>query len=228
MPPKPKPPAPPITVQQIAGAHNSVVTGLDELLTQDPELSGEAHHTLNHFLTNSTIANIMGLPTPKPASSPLPPSLLKDLQDIKSSILALQKVSPANAHTSNKPSPPKPQTGNPQEPIKKASGVTISSFTKAAALPPFPSVVISLANTNWSGPRPTPAQICKGINDTLEQAQNNQVCVSAARWTTKENLVLTGSPNTTVQSLQLATPTIRQHFSERYPDSHATSPPLKV
>ncbi|KAH9055101.1 hypothetical protein EDB83DRAFT_2316239 [Lactarius deliciosus] len=167
-------------VDQIAGALNSVVTGLDELLTQDPELSGEAHHTLNHFLTNSTIANIMGLPTPKPASSPLPPSLLKDLQDIKSSILALQKVSPANAHTSNKPSPPKPQTSNPQEPIKKALGVTISSFTKAATLPPCPSVVISLANTNWSGPRPTLAQICKGINDTLEQAQNNQVRVSAA------------------------------------------------
>ncbi|KAH9055111.1 hypothetical protein EDB83DRAFT_2521314 [Lactarius deliciosus] len=228
MPPKPKPPAPPITIQQIAGALNSVISGLDELLIQDAGLSGEARHVLNHFLTNPTITNITGIPTQTPAPTPLPASLLKDLKDIKSSILALQKVSPAGTQPSKKPPQSNPPAGSPQEPNKKTLGATISSFAKAAALPPCPSVVISLANINWSGLKPSPAQVCKGINDTLDSAQNDQVCISAARWTAKENLVLTGSPNTTVQSLQLDTPTIRLHFSERYPDSHATSHPIKV
>ncbi|KAH9008294.1 hypothetical protein EDB85DRAFT_2164642 [Lactarius pseudohatsudake] len=229
MPPKPKPPAPPITIQQIAGTLNSVVAGLNELLAHTPDLSGEVRHIINSFLTTPSIVNIMGAPQAAPAhtTTTLPPTLLKDMKDIKASLAALQKATVSTTQT-GKNSTPKPQTGSPQEPAQKPSGRSVSTFAKAAALPPRPSVVLSLANTNWNGSRPSPARICEGINAALEHAQNDQTRVSAARWTARDNLVLTGSPDTTAQSLQLATPTIRQHFSESYPDSRVTLPTLRV
>ncbi|KAH9019509.1 hypothetical protein EDB85DRAFT_1896607 [Lactarius pseudohatsudake] len=74
---------------------------------------------------------------------------------------------------------------------------------------------------------PSPAQICEGINDALEHAQNDQVRVSAARWTARDNLVLTGSPDTTAQSLQLATPTILGN-NPAYASLHVTQRPSWV
>ncbi|KAH9019632.1 hypothetical protein EDB85DRAFT_1896559 [Lactarius pseudohatsudake] len=227
MPPKPKPPTPPITIQQIAGTLHSVVAGLSELLTHTPELSGEARHTLNSFITSPSIANILGPHASTHTTTTLPPTLLKDMKDIKASLAALQKVS-VTATQTGKNSTPKPQTSSPQEPLLRPTGKAVSSFTKAAAIPPRPSVVISLANTNWNGSRPSPAQICEGINDALANAQNDLARVSTARWTTRDNLVLTGSPNTSAQNLQQATPTICQHFSESYPDSRVTLPTLRV
>ncbi|KAH9009321.1 hypothetical protein EDB84DRAFT_1571292 [Lactarius hengduanensis] len=212
MPPKPKPPAPPITIQQIAGTLSSVVSGISELLAQTPALSEEARHTINSFITNPAIAKILGPNAQHPSPAPLPPALLNDIKAIKSSLSALQKVMPANIQGGKTPTTPKPPTSSPQEPTSKPSG----------------NVVISLANTDWSGSRPTPAQICEGINSALEHAQNDQARVSAARWTARDNLVLTGSPNTSAQSLKLATPTIRQHFSESFPASHVILPPLSV
>ncbi|KAH9024500.1 hypothetical protein EDB85DRAFT_1894299 [Lactarius pseudohatsudake] len=227
MPPKPKPPAPPITIQQIADTLNSVVTGLNELLALTLELSGEARHTLNSFLTTPSIVNIMGTTTPTTTTTTLPPTLLKDMKDIEASLAVLHKAMVTATQTS-KNSTPKPQSGSLQEPIPKPSGRSISTFAIAAALPPRPSVVISLADTNWNGSRPSPAQICEGINNALEHAQNDLVHVSATRWTAHDNLVLTGSPATMAQSLQLATPTIHQHFSESYPDSRVTLPTLHI
>ncbi|KAH9019487.1 hypothetical protein EDB84DRAFT_1566020 [Lactarius hengduanensis] len=182
MPPKPKPPAPHITIQQIADMLNSVVAGLNELLALTPELSGEARHTLNSFLTTPSIVNIMGTPTPTTTTTTLPPTLLKDMKDIKASLAALHKVMVTATQTS-KNSTPKPQSGSLQEPIPKPFSRSVSTFAKAAALPPRPSVVISLADTNWNGSRPSPAQICEGINNTLEHAQNDLARVSTARWT---------------------------------------------
>ncbi|KAH9039159.1 hypothetical protein EDB85DRAFT_1887626 [Lactarius pseudohatsudake] len=154
----------------------------------------------------------MGLPTPTPPPTTFPPTLLKDMKDIKSSLLVLQKAVSASAQTGKNNTTPKLQSGSPQEPTNKPTGKAISSF----ALPPHPGVVISLANTDWNSSRPSLAQICKGINSALEHTQNDQAHVSAAWWTAHDNLVLTGSPNTSAQNLQLATPTICQHFSECY------------
>ncbi|KAH9027069.1 hypothetical protein EDB85DRAFT_2148741 [Lactarius pseudohatsudake] len=141
MPPKPKPPAPPITIQQIAGTLNSVVAGLNELLAHTPDLSGEARHTLNSFLTTPSIVNIMGSSAPNPTTTTLPSTLLKDMKDIKASLAALQKAT-VTATQTGKNSTPKPQTGSPQEPTQKPTGRSVSTFAKAAALPPCPSVVL--------------------------------------------------------------------------------------
>ncbi|KAI9437112.1 hypothetical protein BJY52DRAFT_1421729 [Lactarius psammicola] len=98
----------------------------------------------------------------------------------------------------------------------------------AAALPPRPSVVISLSDIDWNEARPLPAQLCESINDALFNAQIDQVCAAAARWTARGNLIVTGSSDTTAQHLQLAIPTIRQHFSKNYLDSQESPPPLSV
>ncbi|KAI9450683.1 hypothetical protein BJY52DRAFT_1227092 [Lactarius psammicola] len=165
---------------------------------------------------------------PSAPSTILPSHILKDVRDIKTSIMALQKAIAAGPQPSKPPTDSKPPKSRTTETAGKASGQTISSFAKVAALPPRPSVVVNLSNSDWDGARPSTAELCEGINSALSLAQIDQVRISAARWTARGNLILTGSPNTTAQNLQLATPTIRQHLAESYPDSQELPTPLTI
>ncbi|KAI9445800.1 hypothetical protein BJY52DRAFT_1371495 [Lactarius psammicola] len=227
MPPKPIPPTIPVTHQQITGALKSTAQAIEKLLSQNPELTEEVQQSITTFLNVPSISSIMGKP-PAPTPHNPPGNLLKDVKDIKASILALQKAISAGTQpsaTSAKPSNPR---GKPQKTPNKVSAQTISSYAKAAALPPQPSVVISLSDIDWNEARPLPAQLCESINDALFNAQIDQVRAAAARWTARGNLIVTGSSDTTAQRLQLAIPTIRQHFSENYLDSQESPPPLSV
>ncbi|KAI9510809.1 hypothetical protein F5148DRAFT_1330850 [Russula earlei] len=58
--------------------------------------------------------------------------------------------------------------------------------------------------------RPNPADICATINSALRSTNNNQVHVSAARWTQKGNLVIWGGPNTTAHNLMTSLPAISE------------------
>ncbi|KAI9439511.1 hypothetical protein H4582DRAFT_2074825 [Lactarius indigo] len=120
--------------------------------------------------------------------------------------------------------PPNPNPPNQEPPATQKPVGTAPSFAKAAALPPCPSMVISLSHIDWGKQKPSPAILCSDINSALTAAQNDQVHISAVKWTARDNLVLMGGPNTTAHHLQLSIPTIRQHFSKTYLDPQASHP----
>jgi hypothetical protein len=64
---------------------------------------------------------------------------------------------------------------------------------------------MSLSNSDDTGkPRPRPGPICDGINEALSSSPHHQIKLSAARWTAKGNLILTGGPQVTAQQLTTA------------------------
>ncbi|KAH9018304.1 hypothetical protein EDB84DRAFT_1566504 [Lactarius hengduanensis] len=214
MPPKPKPPSLPVTTQQIAGVLSSVSSGMDKLLASSPNQTD---------ILRQHITTLLAHPTHPPPSNPIPKSSLDDIADIKRSLSALQKALSASTKPGKPPPPEKPpQTGPPAKPKTE---VKAPSYAGTAALPPRPSVVISLSAFDWTERKPTPAQLCSSVNSALTASQHEQVHISAARWTARDNLILMGGPNTMAHQLQLAIPTICQHFSEKLLGSHDPTPP---
>ncbi|KAF8268062.1 hypothetical protein EI94DRAFT_1700528 [Lactarius quietus] len=117
-----------------------------------------------------------------------------------------------------KPPPSKTTESAPSAPTTGAKGKTLTpTFASAATSPPHPSILVSLSNLNWNKGRPSPANLHSGINRALEASGNDQVHISATKWTARENMILTGGPNTSAHHLQQATFTISQYLSETYP-----------
>ncbi|KAF8260384.1 hypothetical protein EI94DRAFT_1811792 [Lactarius quietus] len=202
MPPKQKPPTPPSTTQQLAEVLASAAKGIENITTLNPELKEPPH-------------------TP---SVPTPPSLLDDVKSIKATLAVLQKVITPSVQA-DKPLQSKiPENAPSAPPPSRAKGKTPPAmFASAAASSPCPSIVVSLDHLNWSTGKLSLADLCCGINQAMEASNNNQVCISAARWTVRENMILTGGPNTTAHHLQRATHIIRHHLSKTY-----TLPPLTI
>ncbi|KAI9455556.1 hypothetical protein BJY52DRAFT_1188270 [Lactarius psammicola] len=113
----------------------STASAIEKLISQEPALADVVQASIISFLSTPTINNIMGnLQTPQTNNHPA--SLLKDVKDIKASILVLQSAltpgpQPGNTHA--KSTLPK---GRPQATPNNSLGHPISSFAKAAALPP--------------------------------------------------------------------------------------------
>ncbi|KAF8258147.1 hypothetical protein EI94DRAFT_1815993 [Lactarius quietus] len=198
MPPKQKPHTPPSTTQQLAEVLVSAAKGIENITTSNPELKEPVRQLLNTLLTNPTIAKIRGDAQPHTPSIPSPPSLLDDVKSIKATLVALQKAITPSAQA-GKP----PQSKTPEN--------------APSAPPPGQRARTPLLR------KPSPADLCTGINWAMEASDNDQVRISATRWTARENVILTGGPNTTAHHLQQATHTIRQHLSETY-----TLPPLTI
>ncbi|KAI9438470.1 hypothetical protein F5148DRAFT_1261036 [Russula earlei] len=77
--------------------------------------------------------------------------------------------------------------------------------------PPHPSAVMKTSAYTWlASLHPNPVDICATINSALRSTNNNQVHVSAARWTQKGNLVIWGGPNTTAHNLMTSLPAISE------------------
>ncbi len=216
MPPKPKPPSPSITPQQIAGVLSSVTKGVETLLSTDPKQEEKVQAILLEFTTHPIIAKALGNPTPQEPAPVSHPTILKDLQSIRTSLTALQKAISAGHQTSKPNSSPKTPDSSPQAPKDRAKGKTTTpTFATVAPSPPCPSVVVNLAHIAWDW-RPTPPKLCVDINTALTASNNDQTHISATQWTARENLILIGGPNTTAQQLQNSIPLIQQHFASAY------------
>ncbi|KAI9459381.1 hypothetical protein F5148DRAFT_1369317 [Russula earlei] len=95
-------------------------------------------------------------------------------------------------------------------PLTPASNTT-PTYAAKASLPPRPSAVMKTSAYTWPASlHPNPADICATINSALRSTNNNQVHVSAARWTQKGNLVIWGGPNTTAHNLMTSLPAISE------------------
>jgi hypothetical protein len=166
----------------------------------------------------------MGELSPLKATPNVPPTqILDDIQLIKASITVLEKVI-QTGNQPTKPAPPPKTNSSPQQPKTRAKGKQDPpSFANVAAVPPHPSVVVSLDHLSWD-PRLLTLEVCNGITSALCESNNDQVRISATWWTVKGNLILTGGPNMVVQQLQPITLPICQHIATAYRPADSPSP----
>jgi hypothetical protein len=146
--------------------------------------------------------HILAIPTPPeplpPIPTPPPP-------------LAQATPPPAPPRT-RKPKPSAPAASSQMQPMQtpappsKPTSVLVPSYSAAAKTPARPSLVISHRfSTSDGGDVPMavkhqPALIITHLNAALH-ASPHQASISAAKWTSKNNLVLTGGPDTTAHNL---------------------------
>lgn len=97
------------------------------------------------------------------------------MKTIKASLATLQRV------ITPKPTQNKPPESTPAAPQTGAKGKNQPlTFLKAAASPPHPSIVVSLPGISWPEGKPSPAELCAGINGALEASETDQTHVSGA------------------------------------------------
>ena len=179
---------------------------------------------LSTFLSHPTIKELIREgDAPAPPSSP--PSDNLDLQKIQESLSSLtkavedlKKASP----TSNKTSPPK--LSKQKEGVKSThSPLTYSAV--AGSRPPNPSLVVDLAKFGTDkGTWVKPEVLCHTLNERLSQISPPQVQLATVRWTAKGNLIITGSPTSSPQSLQAAAMHISAAIPSIFP--HLSSTPI--
>ncbi|KAF8488156.1 hypothetical protein F5888DRAFT_1754645 [Russula emetica] len=135
-----------------------------------------------------------------------PPSTDEELKKIQTSLQALSRAV-TGLQNKKGPTPSKPSTQPKTTPPTYAS--------KASSKPSNPSLVITLSLKKFAHQ--------STINNALTATPHNQVHITAARWTAKGNLVVTGGHLTTAQQLQLASPIITSDFKEAF--SASVPPP---
>ncbi|KAH9162195.1 hypothetical protein EDB89DRAFT_1913383 [Lactarius sanguifluus] len=146
----------------------------------------------------AAVAPVPAVPTPAPVSKPRakkphaqPPTPAPTV--VKPAPVQPAKVKPAPAPT------PAPVTRPTPPPASKPS------FASMAKTPARPSLVVSLrppvaGATIPQAVRRSPQEIVGHLNTVLS-SEGHQVTLSAARWTAKNNLVVTAGPDTTAHHL---------------------------
>ncbi|KAF8265032.1 hypothetical protein EI94DRAFT_1804971 [Lactarius quietus] len=135
--------------------------------------------------------------------------LLKNSFDRALATLAQEASAKSSASPPSKPATPSKAPLPTSQPAKLAPP-TIPSFASATRSPARPSLVVSLAppaddklQNDTQVVKRTPLEITEFLNAVLH-GSTHQVTLSAARWTAKNNLVLTAGPDTTAHHLNMA------------------------
>ncbi|KAH9166825.1 hypothetical protein EDB89DRAFT_1910409 [Lactarius sanguifluus] len=146
----------------------------------------------------AAVAPVPAVPTPAPVSKP---RAKKPHAQPPTPVPA--KAQPASAKAKSAPAPtPAPVTRPTPPPASKPS------FAFMAKTPARPSLVVSLRPPVAGAAIPqavrrSPQEIVSHLNAVLS-SEGHQVSLSAARWTVKNNLVVTAGPDTTAHHLASA------------------------
>jgi hypothetical protein len=172
----------------------------DSLELLDSKLDNHADLWMQSFTAiKEDIVSLPSLPVPAPPSLTPPVPLA-------------QATPPPALPRTRKPKPSAPAASSQKQPMQtpappsKPASVPVPSYSAAAKAPARPSLVIShRSSTSDGGDTPMavkhqPALIIAHLNTAL-RASPHQASISAARWTSKNNLVLTGGPDTTAHNL---------------------------
>ncbi|KAH9012470.1 hypothetical protein EDB85DRAFT_1900352 [Lactarius pseudohatsudake] len=147
-------------------------------------------------------------PAPVPPPAPAPAAPVPDTPTIppvskpRAKKPRAQPPTPAPAKASPAPVPAPAPVSRPTPPPSKPS------FASMAKTPARPSLVVSLrppvAGASYPpAVRRSPQEIVSHLNAVLA-SEDHQVTLSAARWTAKNNLVVTAGPDTTAHHLTSA------------------------
>jgi hypothetical protein len=192
----------------------------------DPAMMASAH-ILSLFINDPLIKAIVPpVPTFQIPSKKLI-ALQGKLTSPENTVTALAKATSAASKDIKTPQTlsAQPAKSKAQQPKPSAPPPT---YAVKAASPQHPSIVVGAAAYMWpNDQRPSPTDICTTINSTLKNS-HTQTQLSAAKWTQKGNLVIWGGPNTSMQHLTAALPTISkalQSSLSALSDSAPNTPP---
>ncbi|KAF8271227.1 hypothetical protein EI94DRAFT_1698343 [Lactarius quietus] len=176
---------------------------IEDILSSIPESRESIQNPSTLSLPITPLPSYMGPPKPPLPLNPHCPVCLRTSSPSNPPLLCFRNKTLENA---------------PSATVTRAKEKTHAPlYSSATASPPRPSLVVGLDSLNWNKGRPSPAAICSSINHLLEASGNDQVCISATWWTARDNMILTGGPNTSAHHLQQAAPIISQHFGDTYP-----------
>src|SRR5712672_3633981 len=151
---------------------------------------------LQNFLAHPDVRALLHAEgTPPALLVPSPSAELKEicttLKTLTQAIASIQKTLPSPNNTA----PAKVQPPPPKTPSKNFSAI-------AGAKPSTHSIVVDLAHWNLAeSDRPPVETICKNINNDLTTSSHSTICLIAAKWTAKGNLILTGDASTSLNIL---------------------------
>ncbi|KAH9059078.1 hypothetical protein EDB87DRAFT_1685032 [Lactarius vividus] len=255
-PPSPTRPTTPLPTDDLNRAISNAVARSTLLLAQDMmALSGtiEVMQTQMIWLVDS-VMDLQNRPFPSaPLPSPIlvhapdvPPLLPPQIEEdspmppppppapAAAPATTLAPVSTPHAKKQNHAKPPTPAAAPPAKatpptPPAKPTPPPCSSFASAVKLPARPSLVVTPCCTAGSSApaavHSTPQELIAHLNSVLLEG-GHPVMLSAARWTAKNNLVLTAGPDTTAHHLNSASHIISDSLAVFL--SADTSSPLPV
>lgn len=161
------------------------------------------------------------LTLPNPKSNPLSDEIKgmkEDIHMLQKSLLRLQ-----NPTTSPPPKLPSNPISNSTASPTTPSMPHNECITKPA---PHPSIVVHLAQFELAS-RPRPHFICAMVNKFLIQSSHSKVHISAAKWTTRGNVTLTGSVDNSLDQILAAKSTITKGIMACFPSLSTQTPPLQ-
>jgi hypothetical protein len=176
-------------------------------LTQPDESMRASAHIINILINNPLVQSLL------PKGNPTTTAPAKELNALQIRLTSLENTLANLAKATTevrkdiKARPMPPVSSAKPQPLSGQGHTSQPTYAAKAASPQRPSVVVDAAAYTWpDNRRPPPSDLCATINAALAQSNATQVRVSAARWTTKGNLVFWGGANTTVHQLTNALP----------------------
>ncbi|KAI0280452.1 hypothetical protein BC826DRAFT_1149386 [Russula brevipes] len=208
------------TAQQISTTLDSAISASQRLIKDSPEAIKELRATFLNFYAHPTFALVLGIPTQHPSN---PTAIQEQLSNIKTQLQALLKA------VEDKPAPSEVAKGHPTPapPAAVVKNTPPNTYANKAKQEPRPTLVVDfLGNPPDQNGRMSGHSLCEDVNKHLSTTKvYTAVQVSAARWTSKGNLVLTAAHTVTQQQLNFASAYIKKVIGTSL-DRHA--PHLKL
>lgn len=214
----------PPTPQQVDATLRSVIAASQTLINGDPRHYTNLRATFMQFYSHPTFQLILGLPTQHTHAQPPTDNQLKtELSEMKSTISALSQAviglqPKAKGAMPPATQPPLPK-GKPSTQGQGSAHVTTPTFASKAAAKSRPSLVLNL-EVPFTKEQLT-SELVTLVNDKLYAQGHQHVKLSAAKWTSKGNLVLTAHHTVSQAQLTDASPTILTLLREAYPEYFA-------
>jgi hypothetical protein len=175
------------------------------LAMQPPSREAKIKPHLLNFISHPVIKDLIGHKDDPPAQKD---SNNLELAKIQETLAQLSKAVDTLKKGNTTPS----EKANPRSKQKASATSKPTTHTYSAVArsrPPNPSLVVDLAHLGVSaGDRVKLETICCALNEGLGRISPPQVQLAAVRWTAKGNLVVTGGPSSSPQSLQMVAPHI--------------------
>lgn len=207
-----KPPSLHSNLTHIETSISSILSACVEIECKHPTGIDKLALILQNFYSDltSTLPHLQILP-------PNPKEVLDKLEGMRENINMLQR---AVIKLQNSPTTLPPKPANPNNRQDTPSPPLADDTKKPTSQP---SIIIHSAFSETNGLL-YPHFICQTINKQLKHSEQSQICISAAKWTTKGNIILTGGANNLIDQLLSARPIIQQAFISCILDFHPTSP----
>ncbi|KAH9003224.1 hypothetical protein EDB83DRAFT_2533549 [Lactarius deliciosus] len=222
-PPPPPDPSLQAVIARIDSMQNTLVGVLNPFTRNLRAISTDSFDSLvcieHHLASLPTPPAQASIPSLPPSSTPV----AAPAQDVEmarppgpppTSVPVTPTPAPVSKPRAGKPyaQPPTPALPKPKPAPAPTPAPTPrpkpTSFASVAKTPARPSLVVSLHPSVAGGPKPlavrrSPQEVVSHLNAVLA-SEGHQVTLSAARWTVKNNLVVTAGPDTTAHHLTSA------------------------